>query len=347
MTNPPTLPPGSINFVWLPGKTYAGVQEQIFSLIEECLPPKTVVHTVGDAVAGALSLSLFIRQGREELKLRTPADIVMAHGIADKRYFFIRESETDRPLVNQYKYIFVPGAWHVNRLVEGRFRRNPIYQIQLQDDQIRKVGWLRLDPLLATQAIDARAPQRKLRVLWAPTHNMVAAKGKNPETAEATPSSFPRFHKHKWSMRRKYNYKISVHPRNRKSKVPTGNQLVWSDVVISDFGTMVFEAWALGKPVIFPRWCIDVETLMKRNPLSAEAYIYKNRIGLHPETPQEMHRMLREISKSLKRDQQKDLRGHDVARFVDHYIDPETRGKDAQRTADELVKIALQELGAS
>ncbi len=347
MTNPPTLPPGAINFVWLPGKTYAGVQEQIFSLIEECLPPKSVVHTVGDAVDGALSLSLFIRQGREELKLRTPADIVMAHGIADKRYFFIRESGTDRPLVNKYKYIFVPGAWHVNRLVEGRFRRNPIYQIQLRDDQIRKVGWLRLDPLLAAQSNSVKVPSKKLRVLWAPTHNMVAAKGKNPETAESTPSSFPRFHKHKWTMRRKYDYQISVHPRNRKSKVPTGNQLAWADVVVSDFGTMVFEAWALGKPVIFPRWCIDVETLIKRNPLSAEAYIYKNRIGLHPETPREMHQMLKTIRKSLVSENVLDLRGNGVARFVDHYIDPETRGSDAQRTADELVKIALQELGAS
>jgi hypothetical protein len=347
MTNPPTLPPGSINFVWLPGKTYAGVQEQIFSLLEDCLPPKTVVHTVGDAVADAVSLSLFIRQGREELKVRTPADIVMAHGIADKRYFFIRESETDRPLVNQYKYIFVPGAWHVNRLVEGRFRRNPIYQIRLRDDQIRKVGWLRLDPLISKSASTPSTPTKKLRVLWAPTHNMVAAKGKNPETAEATPSSFPRFHKHKWTMRRKYDYQISVHPRNRKSKVPTSDQLVWADVVVSDFGTMVFEAWALGKPVIFPRWCIDLETLIKRNPLSAEAYIYKNRIGLHPESPTEMHHMLKAIKRAQQTGDESDQRGNDVARFVDHYIDPQTRGNDAQRTADELIRIALQELKTS
>ena len=345
MTNPPELAPGSINFVWLPGKTYAGVQEQIFSLIEQCLPPKTVVHTVGDAIEGTLSLSLFIRQGREELKVRTPADIVMAHGIADKRYFFIRESETDLPLVNQYKYVFVPGSWHVNRLVEGRFRRNPIYQIQLRDDQIRKVGWLRLDPLLASQSVAKKDQHKKLRVLWAPTHNAVAGKGESPENAAATPSSFPRFHKHKWVMRMKYDYRISVHPRNRKSKVPTGDQLVWADAVVSDFGTMVFEAWALGKPVLFPRWCIDVETLMKRNPLSAEAYIYKNRIGLHPESPSEMHQMLHEVQ--LRRQGKNDLdpRGNDVASFVDNYIDPETRGNDAQRTADELIRIALHELG--
>jgi hypothetical protein len=339
MTSNPNPTNASINFVWLPGKTYAGVQEQIFSLIEHCLPPKTVVHTVGDAVEGALSLSLFIRQGREELKIRTPADIVMAHGIADKRYFFIRESETDLPLVNQYKYIFVPGSWHVNRLVEGRFRRNPIYQIQLRDDQIRKVGWLRLDPLIASQSSAKNEQHKKLRVLWAPTHNTVAAKGESPETAVATPSSFPHFHKHKWVMRLKYDYRISVHPRNRKSKAPTGDQLVWADAVVSDFGTMVFEAWALGKPVLFPRWCIDVKTLMKRNPLSAEAYIYRNRIGLHPESPKEMHEMLRVIARKRIQDPSHDARGNGVSKFIDHYIDPVERGFDAQRTARELISI--------
>jgi len=147
MTSHPNPPPASINFVWQPHRNYAYIQEQIFGLIEDCLPSGTVVHTVGDAVEGALSLSLFIRQSREEIAA-TPADIVMAHGIADKRYFFIVGSD-GLPLVNSCKYVFVPGDWHVNRLVEGRFRRNPKYQLTLQDSQIRKVGWLRLDPMIA------------------------------------------------------------------------------------------------------------------------------------------------------------------------------------------------------
>jgi hypothetical protein len=102
---------------------------------------------------------------------------------------------------------------------------------------------------------------------------------------------------------------------------------------------MVFESWALGKPVIFPRWCIDVRTLMERNPLSAEAFIYRNRIGLHPETPKEMHSMLREINRKRIQDPSFDTRGAGVASFIDHYIDPSERGFDAQRTARELVSI--------
>jgi CDP-glycerol glycerophosphotransferase len=102
---------------------------------------------------------------------------------------------------------------------------------------------------------------------------------------------------------------------------------------------MVFESWALGKPVIFPRWCIDVRTLMERNPLSAEAYIYRNRIGLHPESPREMRKMLRKINQMRLKDSSYDARGNGVSKFIDHYIDPSNRGFDAQRTANELVSI--------
>lgn len=326
--------PASINFVWQHHRNYAYIQEQIFGLIEACLPDGTVVHTVGDAVDGALSLSLFIRQSREEIAA-TPADIVMAHGIADKRYFFIVGSD-GLPLVNKCKYVFVPGSWHVNRLVEGRFRRNPKYQLTLQDDQIRKVGWLRLDPMLAKLNLEPEVKHRKLKVLWAPTHNTISS---SKSDSELSPSSFPAFKKHLPWLYLKYQCEVSLHPRNRGTKTPTTEKLIACDVVISDFGTMVFESWALGKPVIFPRWCIDVKTLMERNPLSAEAYIYRNRIGLHPETPKEMHRMLSEINRKRVQEPDSDMRGKGVAEFIDHYIEPSERGFDAMRTARELVSI--------
>ena len=325
-------PHESINFVWQHHRTYAYLQEQIFGLIEDCLPKGTVVHTVGDAVEGALSLSLFIRQSREEIAA-TPADIVMAHGIADKRYFFIVGSD-GLPLVNRFKYVFVPGAWHVNRLVEGRYRRNPKYQLTLQDNQIRKVGWLRLDPMIAETNRAKKKPHRRLKVLWAPTHNTISS-----SNSELSPSSFPAFKKHLPWLYLKFETQVSLHPRNRGTKTPTLEKLIACDVVISDFGTIVFESWALGKPVIFPSWCIDVKTLMERNPLSAEAYIYRNRIGLHPQTPKEMHEMLQEIDRMRIQDPTYDSRGMGVAEFIDHYIDPAERGFDADRTARELVAI--------
>lgn len=158
-------------------------------------------------------------------------------------------------------------------------------------------------------------------------------------------------------MAARYIFRVSLHPRNRSDRKPTGSQLVWSDVVISDFGTMVYEAWALGKPVIFPRWAMDVDTLINRNPLSAESFIYRNRIGLHPESLAEMQDMLDQIQRQIvgnritrifkritriktRRKDASDLRGPGVKEFIAHYVDPEHQGNDAKRTADVLVEIA-------
>jgi hypothetical protein len=346
------FPPGAFNFVWLPGKTYIGVQEQIFGLLEAQLPPGSVVHTVDDAVDGAVSLSLFIRQGRGDKAKRVPADIVMAHGIADKRYFFIQDSDSGAPLINEYPFVFIPGNWHVNRIVESRYRRNPGWQVTMLDEQIVKVGWLRLDPLLQLAAAPDKQRHHKLRVLWAPTHNMT--KGASDEIV---PSSYPAFAAHENDVAPNFEYQVSLHPRNRANKRPTSNQLVWTDVLVSDFGTMVYEAWALGKPVIFPRWCIDVDTILTRNPRSAEAYIYRNRIGLHADSMEEMQRMLTDIQEHVvgnrwarlrKRitrttgvgNRSADLRGPGVAQFIDHYVDPEMRGNDSLRTAQALMDIA-------
>jgi hypothetical protein len=351
------LRPGAINFYWGFGKTYTGVQKQIFDLIEAELPPGVVTHTVEEAIDGAVNLSLFIRQGRElDDAHRVTADVILAHGIADKRYFFTQDSTTSLPLANEYEYVLVPGSWHVNRLIEGMYRRNPHYQITLERDQIKKVGWLRLDPLIAESVHKDTEPHHRLRVLWAPTHNVKP--GSNEKSVdELAPSSLPGFKVHVKQIAARYIFRVSLHPRNRSDRTPTGNKLVWSDAVISDFGTMVYEAWALGKPVIFPRWAIDVETLITRNPLSAESYIYRNRIGLHPESFEEMLAMLDEIQNELignrfirlakritrvkkTRKSSVDLRGDGVAKFIDHYVDPTNRGNDARRTADVLAQIA-------
>ena len=351
------LRPGAINFCWGFGKTYVNVQEQIFNLIEQALPPGTVTHSVEDAIAGAVNLSLFIRQGREQADShRVPADVILAHGIADKRYFFTQDSTTSLPLANEYDYLLVPGNWHVNRLIEGTYRKNPHYQIKILQSQIKKVGWLRLDPLISMSSARDKEPHHRLRVLWAPTHNVIP--GTNEQTVDTiAPSSLPGFKPHVKQMAERYIFRVSLHPRNRANRNPTGNQLVWSDVVISDFGTMVYEAWALGKPVIFPRWAMDVETLINRNPLSAESYIYRNRIGLHPDSLGEMLAMLDEIQQHLignritrifkrvtrvktRREASEDLRGPGVERFIDHYVDPSNRGHDAKKTAEVLAEIA-------
>lgn len=354
MSELPKIKKGAINFVWGAGKTYAGVQDQIFGLLEKELPPGSVFHTVEDVVEDSVSISLFIRQGRDELSYRVPADIVMAHGIADKRYFHIQNFNTGKPIANEYEYLFIPGQWHVNRIVESRYRRNPGWQMTVPDDRIVKTGWLRLDALIEDEAKGDKEPHHWLRVLWAPTHNVT--KG---STEEKVPSSYPGFRDHMNDISPFHIFRVSLHPRNRSDKDPTVGQLSWADVVISDFGTMVYEAWALGKPVIFPRWCMDVESIITKHPRSAEAFIFRNRIGLHADSIEEMREMLAEIQNAvignrltrlikrglrLKRPRKSaaDFRGPGVAEFIDHYVDPTHRGQDARHVADVLTKIAIE-----
>jgi CDP-glycerol glycerophosphotransferase len=78
-----------------------------------------------------------------------------------------------------------------------------------------------------------------------------------------------------------------LHPRNRTDKVPTTQKLIEADYVVSDFGTLVYEAWALGKPVIFPRWILG-DRVQQYLPGSAEGYIFEHRIGYHPDSFDEM-----------------------------------------------------------
>lgn len=354
MNNRPKLKKGAINFVWGAGKTYAGVQNQLFGLLETHLPPGSVAHTYEDVAQDSVSISLFIRPGREGLSRRVPADIVMAHGIADKRYFHIQDADTGLPIANDFEYLFVPGQWHVNRIIESRYRRNPGWQMTVPDERIVKTGWLRLDALIEDEAKGDKEPHHWLRVLWAPTHNI-----KKGSTEEKVPSSYPGFRDHMNDISPFHIFRVSLHPRNRSDKDPTTGQLSWADVVISDFGTMVYEAWALGKPVIFPRWCMDVESLITKHPRSAESFIFRNRIGLHADSIEEMQAMLAQIQNAvignrltrlikrglrIKRPSKSaaDFRGPGVAEFIDHYVDPTHRGKDAKHVADILVQIAIQ-----
>ena len=72
-----------------------------------------------------------------------------------------------------------------------------------------------------------------------------------------------------------------MHPRNRKDKKPTLDKLLRSNVVISDFSTMVYEAWALGKAIIFPCWILQ-ESIESYLSTSEDALIVLNKIGYNP-----------------------------------------------------------------
>ena len=197
-------------------------------------------------------------------------------------------------------------------------------RLSIDKSRIFVVGWPRLDTL---RQIAAKAPPRQTdrpSVLWAPTHDFV----KRGEEQQST-SSYPDFGVFIPKLSQEYVTSISLHPRNRSDKVPTSQKLIEADYVVSDFGTLVYEAWALGKPVIFPRRILG-NRVQQYLPGSAEAYIFMYRIGYHPDSFDEMMDILAANPVITK----------DVDRFMLKYLDNYRRGKSATKIVKALRRLA-------
>lgn len=297
-----------INFNRTKSKNYALVQDQILALIQEHLPAGTFSESVNQHVQGCLNFTLFINK---------QAEVLMSHGAADKSYHW-KADEAGLPL-NQGKsrqHLLVPGPFLAERIIGS-----PL--LEFTQAQVHSVGWPRLDLLCDLQARRAVTPGERKRVLWAPSHDY-AKHGPEREVL----SSFPAFLPFVDRLRERYDVTVSLHPRNRKNKTPTDQPLVDSDVVISDHGTMVYEAWALGKQVIFPHWLIG-ERMERHLPESAESLIFQRRIGAHAQSFEHLCEL---IDSAAAIDES--ARG-----FLDHYIDPRWAGCSGKRVAELLLQL--------
>lgn len=298
----------SVNFYRIKSKDYAKVQDNLFGEIQRHLPADgfTEQKELIDS-ASANNLSLFLRH---------KADVVMSHGVADKNYLFMKD-EKKEPYLNRFKHVLVPGPWLKQRLVADS-------RIQLGEEQVHCVGWPRNDFLLRlvkkrSKKDDADVP-KATRVLWAPTHDM---RKRGPE--QESTSSYPAFDQYSSLLSTKYEYNASLHPRSRASKKPTAELLVDADVVISDFGTLVYEAWSLGKPVIFPRWLLK-DRIIQYTPHSAEAHIFEKNLGYHPQSIDELIDMI----------ESGPVVGDEVKEFMELYLPSDTFGRSGKMIADLL-----------
>jgi hypothetical protein len=299
-----------INLVHTSSRNYAGIQQQILGAITQHLAPAEFSTTVGERAPGRLNFSLFIK---------LPTDVVMSHGLADKNYF-LRKDENGERISNRLAHLLVPGEWLKRRLL----RRD---DLQIGADRIHVVGWPRLDILLATQqempAVPP-SPGARPKVLWAPTHDYIRhgeesySKSSYPDLLEFVPL----FEKH-------FDLATSLHPRNRQDKQPTQYGLLDCDYVISDFGTIVYEAWALGKPVMFPHWLIG-ERIKRHLGKSAEAFIFHERLGLHADNPQQMIDFVMDGAGIDKR----------TTDFLDDWLEPDYAGRSGERVATLLQSLS-------
>ncbi len=303
--------PRPIHYVLDRAGSYQGVQSQLLELIDPHLPEPHPTREP-EYRRGALNFCLFIRPR---------ADVVLSHGVADKNYFWSSDGQGKR-LANQRQHLLVPGDWLRRRLLESR-------AIRLDADHIHVVGWPRLDLLIP------QVPQQRPRlfgtakpqVLWAPTHN----RRKRGEAGKST-SSFPEFGNYVRALSRFARVDVSVHPRNRIDHTPTGASMPRSDIVVADFGTTVYEAWALGKPVIFPRWLL-ADRIAEHMPGSAESLIFAERIGYHPDSFDELVDIVRAGP----------VLTPDVRAFMADYLAPEYFGTSGARVAQVLTEIAARD----
>lgn len=298
----------TVNFIPEPGANYRNIQEDFFRIIGESVGD----HTESARYRiGAINFSLFIR---------TAADVMMSHGVADKNYLSLADAE-GLFFAREFQHILVPGPWMRRKLLA-----TPGFP--LGEGQIHVVGWPRLDMLLREKEFaSARVadPNRRRVVLWAPTHDFV----KRGEEKTST-STFPAFQECLPALSGEFDVRISVHPRNRPDKETTKGALIDADVVISDFGTMVYEAWALGKPVIFPRWILG-DRIQTYLPCSAEAYIMENRIGIHVDSFGQLVDAIRNGCDSAQRS--------GVDSFMADYLPAELAGNSSARVGHLLREL--------
>lgn len=303
--HPPKVAP--INILRSPSRNYAGIQREILGAITQHLAPDEFSATGNEIVPGSLNFGLFIRPKFD------PADVVMSHGLADKKYFLRRNRFTGERICNQLAHVLLPGEWLKRRLLA-------VDDLEIGAERLHVVGWPRLDALLATQrelAAVPRMPGSKPKVLWAPTHDY-ARRGEE----RVSMSSFPELQEFIPFFERHFDLAVSLHPRNRADKEPTHQALLDCDFVISDYGTLVYEAWALGKPVIFPHWLIGdrIRRYLRR---SAEAHIFNERLGLHADSPQQIVDFVMDGAGMDER----------TSAFMADYLEPTYAGRSGQRVA--------------
>lgn len=302
-----------INFNTTGIRDYRLVQRQLMRSITTHLPEGAWTRSRRTYVEGSLNVSLFIN---------IESDVLMSHGAADKNYHW-RRVEGGEYTSNAFRRtdILVPGPFLARRIADDP-------RLHVGPGHVHSVGWPRLDVLLVRQrALDAAQKParpwrrgRRTRILWAPTHDRV----------RRTPpiTSHPTFLPYLETLREHFDVEVSLHPRNREDKTPTRDLLIESDVVIADFGTTLYEAWALGKQVIFPSWIIG-DGMAQHALGSAENRIFAERIGLHPRSIEELVEMVA-------------TKAENGAAFDAHLrdcLDPAFLGTSGRRIADLLTEL--------
>ena len=223
---------------------------------------------------------------------RPHKSVFVSHGIADKRW-------RDYEHVKAFPYIFHSGPrWQAKYLAEG-----------CPPEKLYEVGYAKLDPAFDGSLKRADGP----RVIWAPTHE------------RGWPKHYPMVEE----VIRGLGIHESPHPLVGGPRQSTLQALIDADVVIADAGSTLYEAWALGKPVVFPRWLVERSKLVR--PQTFETEIYQQRIGRHATDEQDLVRLIDEAREHGITQAERD--------FIEGIFPTRLRGVSGKAHADALRQI--------
>jgi CDP-glycerol glycerophosphotransferase (TagB/SpsB family) len=293
-----------INFVMSnTGAFYLGVVRSLIDPIEKYLPE---FYETNDCMKNAINVHFFLEPRNYFKKINvTGTNVFISHGIADKNW-------RNASKVKVFDYVCVSGPSWVNKMIRQG----------LDKSKILVVGYTKLDPIFQGEIV--KESSDKPVVLYAPTHNLPGWTGRKGASA------YPNFMQLLENMPKEFKTITSLHPANSKGVV-TLQGLANADVVISDCSSIIYEAWSLGKPVVFPDWIVK-DYIQKTYNNSFEDYIYKNKIGYHATNMEDLCELVKlAYKKGIDKTTQD---------FIEDIFPQKLRGKSGKESASMLLKLA-------
>ena len=229
-------------------------------------------------------------------------NVMIPHGLADKAW---RNATKE----NQFDYVTASSDLWKDILVQRGIKSNKIIVC----------GYPKIDLFYDIE----KKENNKKTVLWCPTHNT------NLKNLNCT-SSNPGFRKFIKSIPDKYNFIEHVHPYNHTEHNATCEDLVNSDVIISDFSSMIYEGIIIGKPVIFPDWIVK-NVILSHYKNTVEGKMYIENIGLHAN---DIDELLIHIENAIK-----DGLDQKTKDFAEQILPTKFRGKSGKYIAEFLMSI--------
>jgi len=244
--------------------------------------------------------------------------VMISHGIADKNYRSAWRAV-------HYTYTVYPGPALADRAIADG----------LDPRRVRVLGYPKLDPIFAGEVVSPW-PERdgRIRVLWAPTHG--GGSERFPEGRRDAPGAQATTWWHRDTILRlldpdRHLVMEAPHPRHSPGRQATFAQYVGADVVIADGGSTIYESWALGLPVVFPRWLTAHRNLTRAGGRLLEHDVYERRAGWHADSPDQLADLVdRAAAEGIS----------DLERRFAHWVLPEElRGHGGKLHAEFLMEV--------